>query len=441
MQELITSLLGDPRFIQAGGAALTGLVMAVAAFVLRRSEKTAIAFAALALGFFVLGGVLWAVQREALWRWILSGLPCFVIINHAVFLFIVRRRLVPSATGKARDMLAKRPETAFLVDILEQLSMSSTRHFSVPALLLRYFVPALFVGGLGVGLSNLLTDAELLTAIRLPHDAVVGAQYGLAGAYIYVLLYLGRRSFQQDITAGAATWSAVTLAAGPLLAGAVGMLAPVPADSTGGKAGALGLLFFAGFAPRLVVSFIEGLLQRIYLSKVLPTGYAPRTVPIGLIRGITREVGERLSEEGIDDAHALAKADPVALLRNTSFDRRQIVGWIDSAILITTLPDAWQALEKQGITGAIDLAWHASPHQAEKALHPAADDAVPPRIFRLAEAVKIDPHLLRDIIERLRQDAQVLLIWCLYQLESGESEGELEERAPASRAADASIAA
>jgi hypothetical protein len=35
---------------------------------------------------------------------------------------------------------------------------------------------------------------------------------------------------------------------------------------------------------------------------------------------------------------------------------RQIISWIDEAILVVTLPRSWQALEEEGVTGAIDLA-------------------------------------------------------------------------------------
>ena len=84
-----------------------------------------------------------------------------------------------------------------------------------------------------------------------------------------------------------------------------------------------------------------------------------RSLPLGYVGGITPEVEERLREEGIADVYALSMADPHRLLRNTPFNRMEILDWIDQAKLIRSLPDHWEKLMQVGIGGAMDLAWYA----------------------------------------------------------------------------------
>jgi hypothetical protein len=56
---------------------------------------------------------------------------------------------------------------------------------------------------------------------------------------------------------------------------------------------------------------------------------------------------ERLIEEGVTDVANLANANPYRLRRNTRFDKRQFISWIDEALLMTYLPNAWLALEAE----------------------------------------------------------------------------------------------
>jgi len=61
-----------------------------------------------------------------------------------------------------------------------------------------------------------------------------------------------------------------------------------------------------------------------------------RQVPLSQIRGFGPQIEERLGKEGISDVNSLASAEPVRLVRNTSFDMRQTLMWIDEAILMVT---------------------------------------------------------------------------------------------------------
>jgi hypothetical protein len=169
---------------------------------------------------------------------------------------------------------------------------------------------------------------------------------------MYVLLTLGQRNFHRDITSAVAVWCAVTLGVGPLLAGVVSYLA-IPAATESSDASfhfaSAAVFFLAGLAPRYVASVVEEAARRL-LSSSGVTVQAPRTLPLTKIRGITADIEARLDEEGIVDVYGLAMASPNRLLRNTSFDARQIVSWMDEALLIYNVP-FWEKLEADGITG------------------------------------------------------------------------------------------
>lgn len=389
--------------------AMAALVAVLAALAWWQRRRDTAVFTILSLGGLALvyGGILVSVARDHRWRWDLSALPALIILNHAFYLFLLRRRAIPLNTGSALEAMKNNPNRERLVPALDQLQNDAERYFSLESLLLRYGVPAIFVGGLCVGLSNFLFDSDAIKTSRLPPAAILGAQYGLAGAYVYSLLYLGKRAFRQDITPGAANWVAVTIGVGPVLAGALGTFLRVESQATI-PVTAQAVLFVAGLAPRAVVEFIESQVRRNYFGQ---TGglASQRVLPLSEVRGLGLEVQERLAEEGIDNASSLAMADPLRLLRNTSYDKRQIVSWIDSALLYVSLPDQVRALEALGITGAIDLAW-CIPSESAK-----LDAASVDRLASLAAEIKMDPGILTSVAERLREDGQLTQIWVLYQ--------------------------
>ena len=85
-----------------------------------------------------------------------------------------------------------------------------------------------------------------------------------------------------------------------------------------------------------------------------------------------------------------------------------------------TLPRSWQALEDEGITGAIDLAWYAYgldmviptnmlPEEV-KALREEQEKA----FQGLADKAKMEKQSLLATIQRLREDRQVQDVWALY---------------------------
>jgi hypothetical protein len=405
-------------------AVLAALFMGIAIFVAwhrlgvhlgdHRGHELPIVLAGLAMLFLICSAMFaFAPDREH-WRWFVSIVPPLLILKHAASLYVVRRGTLLLHDPKRLRSELKNTSYDFLASAINRAVATDQRYFGVSSLVLRYALPA-FVLGLvcHVGTGVLSGD---ITGPKFDLDTRRAAVYGLAGAYVYVLLYLGKRSFQGDITTGAATWAVVTLAVGPLLAGLLGTVWDPTTTAktniaTGGGA-PLGITeasvyFLAGFSPKITAAYLESAIRRMYWGQSVSQGTLGRAIPLMNVRGMHPEVVDRLEEEGIHDAITLAGADPLRLFRNTSYDLRQIINWIDHAILVATLPETWPTLERLGITGAIDLAWYHK-HGADFAT--------------LADEAKIEKGIVQSASIRLYEDNQVRLIWLLYQLEGGDGD-------------------
>jgi hypothetical protein len=354
----------------------------------------------------------------------LGLLPTLLVAYQAFYLWLSQPKEVEGANAvKTIDLELAR----------QRARATITNQFALKMLFIRYGFPAALLGIIGIVILNvLIKPGQFLSLFTLlpspeivridPHTVtrvLLGLRLGALGAYLYVLLELGRRTFRHDVTGASAMWCLVTLVMGPVLAGTVAVLwrmeAPPP-DGGNWWAGGV-VLFFAGYAPRRVIAAIEQ--AAIQLLKIGgPSGVTPtRQIPLSSLRGIGPQTEERLGEEGIDDVNALASAEPIRLLRSTSFDLRQILSWIDEAILVVTLPRSWQALEEEGITGAIDLAWYS--YGYDTPAMPAAEMEARKQeqergLQDLADKAKISLQNLRATIRRLREDRQVQDIWALY---------------------------
>jgi hypothetical protein len=81
---------------------------------------------------------------------------------------------------------------------------------------------------------------------------------------------------------------------------------------------------------------------------------------------------------------------------HTSYDKRQILRWMDSALLMLHLPEVYPALERRGVGGAMSLVWYSANNQVERAV---ALDA-------LAKDIKVEPTVLRTAGWQLADDKQ-----------------------------------
>jgi hypothetical protein len=330
-----------------------------------------------------------------------------LIAHHAIFLWLSRPR---ERDRRAVDRGAPRPESIVRAQSIIE------GYFSLRTLLIRYGLPAIFLTLAGIISLKALAEPQVAFSLFVDHSGtnatlpkniectLRGARFGAVGAYVYVLVDLGRRVFRHDITSGSAMWCVVNLILGPVLAAVVALVWRMKGgDDQWWQDGVV--LFFTGFAPKRVLAAIEQAGQQLLKLGPGTSVTETRLVPLGRVRGIGPQIEERLAEEGIYDVNALANAEPVRLVRNTSYDMRQIISWIDEAILIVTLPRSWQSLEDAGVTGAIDLAWYYLDIR---------NGAIAPELKDLAAKAQISEGSLLSVVRRLWEDAQIQQIWALY---------------------------
>lgn len=420
---------------------------------LGRTERLVLAMVYLA--GIATGGlaILYATSYEHRWGVLLAFLPYILIMQHATFLRIVRQPALKPLRVGAQERSAGTPddtsgipaededpqpvieadgddaEASWWRSVLESAKATTDRYFGPVSLAVRYGTAAMAV--LLVGLTAFLVlfvDDQILRSL-IPGDQVHyvhAAKLGLAGAYVYVLIHLGRRNFTHDVTSGGAVWCSIVLAVGPILAAILSYLLDTsdgtknPVPETFG----INLIYFiAGFSPRVIISFMENVANKAWGPSSVARVTSPRTVPITQAAGVTQEVADRLVEEGILDLHGLAMADPLRLIRNTNFDRREIVSWIDEAILIDMFPDHWKAFEHEGINGAIDLVSLVYPPPYRQ--YGADDEATMKQAredylkilcthLKLSEKPDDDVKKIHSIARALVNDAQVRLIWVLH---------------------------
>jgi hypothetical protein len=340
------------------------------------------------------------------WAYIFGILPFCLIAFQGFYVLTFRRVYEPPrelTPEERRDRDA--PGAVALAENVRsearrQATIDIGQQFSLYLISLDYFVPAGLALVAGLVDAFLLTHSGLLVELGIDEGIVEGVIYGALGAYTYVLLNLGYRTFQRDVSPGAAIWAGVQLFAGPILGGVVA--ASLQENVQPATFTRVAIYFFAGLFPREIVAFIQGTVRRFFGTDTP----LRKIVPLQRIRGVTVEIEDRLFEEGIGDAYQLAMANPVRLQKNAPFDPRQILSWIDESLLYTALPDHVDALQKAGVSGAIDLAyyWALTGGNADHA-----------SIKILASRLGMEKELLLDVVRRLNEDAQVQMIWVLYQ--------------------------
>jgi len=347
------------------------------------------------------------------WITLTAIVPALLVLQHGLYLYLFKPKITrdvnaavePQAQGRREQPSAK--DSAFMHDYVrrtsfrEQAQAQTDRAYSFTAISLGYFLPTLLTALGGLVPAYLLANPEALQVLNIQDPA--GVILGALGAYVYVIMMLGERTFQRDISTGSAAWSAVQLFLGPVLGGVVAEVLLPNSQLTYFTKQVI--YFFAGLAPRPIVSFITRTVQRFFADgQAVPT---LKIIPLQTIRGITQRVEDRLYEEGITDGYMLAMANPIRLNKDTPFDLRQIVAWIDECLLYALVPDIAAALQKDGISGAIDLAYYWE----------MGNNGTPDKnkIKALAKRINVNEEMLEDIVRRFNEDAQVQLIWSMYQ--------------------------
>jgi len=368
----------------------------------------------LAMVIIALFLILMAIAVNERWQVIVGLLPTLMVGYQLFYLWMYHPTENSGSNVAAAVLPGQTRETAEQSKNWAQNAIDN--NFNLRTLFTRYGLPAVLLGVTGIVFANVMVDPHGYFSGYVNYDPknaeiiLRGVRLGAVGAYVYVLLHLGSRTFRHDVTGTVAMWCWVTLVLGPVLAGTVALLWRATEASGSNWWGTGVVLFFTGFAPRRVISAIEQAAGE--LLKIGPrTVVQPRLIPLTQIRGIGPQIEERLTEEGITDGNLLAGAEPVRLMRNTPFDMRQILSWIDEAILMVTLPRSWQALEEEGIPGAIDLASY-----YDQVFDVNTNVPLPPTaaMTDLAGQAKLSYDNLAAAIKRLNQDRQVQTIWSLY---------------------------
>lgn len=371
------------------------------------SSSEAIGWLLVVLGVCLVAvlGRYWRSELTMVWQtpWlaVASLLPAVLVLNHGMFVQSQPQKLrIRGDANGDRDAASQ-------LEISHRLESLIREEFGRWAMTINYYLPTLALAFAGVVLAML--------ACRLPdccgeidEETVDGIRFGALGAYSYVLMTLSERTFRRDISPGLAQWSAAQLILGPIFGG---VLAATLLSNTQLSQFTRQILYFvAGLAPRQIVAVFSDVATRFWSggAEVRPAA----TIPLSTIGGLTSRVQERLFEEGIEDVHQLAMANPISLLRDTPYEVRQVSTWIDKALLISTLPESAALLQKEGVTGSIDLAYYYDLLNAPDGSHE--------RIKELAQAAHISPASLAETIRRLREDRQVQLVWALYQAEPGD---------------------
>jgi hypothetical protein len=390
-------------------AILLFFIVALARAAIRTNSKSKRANCVLGVVISALLLMVIVVDMRYRWQWIVGFLPMLMVGYQLFFLWLHQPKEIDGVDHPTFSAADRKQS-------IERAQETISSHFGLKTLFIRYGLPAVLLGITGIVILDILVEPgkffSLLGTDENVTKILLGIRLGAVGSYVYVLLELGRRTFHHDVTGASAMWCLVTLVLGPVLAATVAVLWRMEGPPSSGWWGGGVVLFFAGFAPRRVIAAIEQ--AAVQLLKIGPsTGVVEsRLIPLTKIRGISPQIEERLGEEGVLDVHSLAAAEPIRLVRNTSFDLRQIISWIDEGMLIVTLPKSWETLEEEGITGAIDLAWY-----HEQLLYP--DDDRPKKeiideIEKLAKKAKLEEASLFSTIRRLNEDQQVQYIWTLY---------------------------
>ncbi len=357
------------------------------------------------------------LMTTAMWPLAFAITPALLVLQQVLYLH--RYEKLGKQVEAVKTEGWKQAETAkFVVQEATQSDWSKAavnRDYTM-AICLNFIGSCLFAG--------LICTAGEVPQVPLLESWQQGILYGATGAYVYVLTMLGSRTFQNDISPGIATWCGVQLLLGPLVGGIANAVITESMQLTNFTQNAI--FFIAGMAPRELVNVMQDSVRKLWQTAPTPAAVS-RLRPLDLIHGITPEIEERFHEEGIDDVQGLAMANPVRLIRNLPYEYRQILSWMDEALLIHFLGDVAKVekLKPFGISGAIDLAYYQTmfdkPQTDEEIRNRAPvqrDEALRnDRLSKLAAALEIPQSLFDDLVRRLYEDGQVSTVWVMYQAE------------------------
>lgn len=250
----------------------------------------------------------------------------------------------------------------------------------------------------GSALTFQLYTAKFLTAAELPMTAFLGVvvfNYG----HMLRRLYVWDVTTQVFWTALYRTWLVLGVASVILASKALA----VPAGSTVDSVNPWHIEFFAiGFMVDDVLRWmLERARKRFQVERMKVD-----ELPLSLIQGINFWHEFRLEEEGVENVQNLATCDIIDLAFATRYNLRTLVDWVDQAILVHRMGEKAKTLREAGfISGAIDMAW-AAPENSDD------DDELAKQI---AKTLGVETIYVTTLMNSLYQDAQIHMIWDMWQ--------------------------
>jgi hypothetical protein len=246
---------------------------------------------------------------------------------------------------------------------------------------------------------DLLYPMKFVAAVELPLAAFIGV-------FLFNASYMLRRLFVWDLTtpvfwsALQRTWLVIAVASVLTISMPSGSIS---STSTTDHFVRLHAIFFAiGFIVNEVLgSLIDRSREHLKIKRM-----SVQELPLSLIQGMNFWHEYRLTEEGVENIQNLATADVIDLAVATRYNLRMLLDWMDQSILIHRMGQKAIKLRDEGfITGAIDMAW-ASPQNSDGNLSVAAD---------VAKTVGAEAVYVSTLMNSLYQDAQIALLWDLWQ--------------------------
>lgn len=233
--------------------------------------------------------------------------------------------------------------------------------------------------------------------------------YAFLGALLWSIVYVSRRMTTRDVTAHTYQTVSVRIITSAIvalfvyhLAGSAGNGGDLAARRDGDYL--MVAAFAAGTMPEVVLRWLEGRARWLFSRDRYPDA-----LDLEHLQGIDAYTRERLIEAGVNDAQALAAANPLRLALQTPFSLTQIMDWIGQAFLFVQLGKG--ELEVLRREQRIRTAWQLPlPAAADAA---AGEETVPPPagppgpaddLLTTARLLGSDPCFVRarQVAERMR---------------------------------------
>lgn len=157
------------------------------------------------------------------------------------------------------------------------------------------------------------------------------------------------------------------------------------------------------FPVKTLKDFVKGEARKRFNMSGAPVPAEEPT--LHKIQGLSKEINERLLEEGIYSTENLANADPVKLLLRTNFEWKVILDIIDQAILYCYVGDKIENLRPMGIRGSIELA-----ELGHRLQDPDSKDQAEKLCEEVAQLLGRSGIAVKNLIQTIIEDPQVDLI-------------------------------